>query len=145
MFRHILFPIDGSAASKAAQAPCLQFVRESGAKITCLHVAQPFMVFPVVPDMAVYTREQFAQDSAAHARKILSEFELAAKAQGVSYDTLFLTADHPYEAIIQTAQDKQCDLIAMASHGYKGVKAFLLGSETQKVLSHSKIPVLIFR
>jgi nucleotide-binding universal stress UspA family protein len=56
-----------------------------------------------------------------------------------------VTSDHPYEAILKMAEDKGCDLIAMASHGRKGVRGFLLGSETQKVLAHSQVPVLVFR
>lgn len=64
---------------------------------------------------------------------------------GVDCDSMYVVSNHPYEAIIEAAQSRQCDLIAMASHGRKGIQGFLLGSETQKVLSHSKIPVLVFR
>jgi nucleotide-binding universal stress UspA family protein len=91
------------------------------------------------------TREQFAQDAKAQARRLLAVIENAAKEAGVSCDTACTTSDQPYEAIIEIAKEKGCDLIAMASHGRKGVRGLLLGSETQKVLTHSLIPVLVFR
>jgi nucleotide-binding universal stress UspA family protein len=69
----------------------------------------------------------------------------AARARGVVYETLTVEHAHPYAAIIDAARQRHCDLVAMASHGRRGVQALLLGSETQKVLTHSHLPVLVFR
>ena len=77
--------------------------------------------------------------------KLLATIVNAAKAAGVPYETVEVSHEHPYEAIIDTAKTKGCDLIAMASHGRRGVSAIVLGSETVKVLTHSKIPVLAYR
>jgi nucleotide-binding universal stress UspA family protein len=79
------------------------------------------------------------------ANKYLADIATAAKDADVKCDSFHVTSDHPYTAIIQTARERNCDLIAMASHGKKGVKGLVLGSETWKVLTHSQIPVLVFR
>jgi nucleotide-binding universal stress UspA family protein len=90
------------------------------------------------------TEEQYLAASRAQARKYLAMLERAAAEVGVICETVVESSDHPYEAIIRTAEIKGCDLILMASHGRRGVKALLLGSETQKLLTHSRIPVLVY-
>lgn len=145
MFKNILFPTDGSSLSNGVIDKCLAFARESGATVTGLHVMEPFHIFTYQTDMLEDTKAQFEKDSMAQAQKYLAEIEKAADAMRVPCTTLYLTNEHPYEAIIQVAEDKGCDLIVMTSHGRKGVKGFLLGSETQKVLTHSRIPVLVYR
>jgi nucleotide-binding universal stress UspA family protein len=97
------------------------------------------------PDMVTDTRPEFEKDCKAHADRYLAVIMQAAKAADVPCEIALQTSDQPYEAIIATAKEKGCDLIMMASHGRRGVHAFILGSETQKVLTHSKIPVLVFR
>jgi nucleotide-binding universal stress UspA family protein len=91
------------------------------------------------------TQQQYAQDSIAHAKQYLDVIEAAAQKAGVPCGTSYIASDHPHEAIIAAAEEKGCDLIAMASHGRKGVNALLLGSETQKVLTRTRIPVLVYR
>jgi len=91
------------------------------------------------------TAEQYKQDCEDRAEKFLDAITVAAKAASVQCEVTHVTADHPYEAIIDTATLKGCDLILMASHGRKGVAGLVLGSETHKVLIHSKIPVLVCR
>lgn len=91
------------------------------------------------------TAEQYKKHSEDRAEKFLGAITLAAKAAGVPCEVTHVTADHPYEGIINTATSKGCDLIFMASHGRKGVSAMVLGSETHKVLTHGKIPVLVSR
>ncbi|SHI24122.1 universal stress protein [Pollutimonas bauzanensis] len=145
MYKHILLPTDGSSASEAAVQACFQLARQLGAKVTGLHVLPEFHVFTYKTEMLEDTRAQFVKDSEEHARKILSPVERLAQETGVICSTMHVVSDDPYEAIIQVAQDSQCDLIVMASHGRKGVKGLLLGSETQKVLTHSRIPVLVYR
>lgn len=145
MFKHILIPTDGSSISRTAVLNGIAFAKEIGAKVTGLHVVPEYHVFTYETEMLEDTREQYAKDMAAYTEKYLAEIETIAKEAGVACETLQLTSDYPYEAIIKAAQDQGCDMIAMASHGRKGMKGLLLGSETQKVLTHSQIPVLVFR
>ncbi len=145
MFKHLLLPTDGSQASEAAVQKGIQFAKEIAAKVTGLHVIPEFHVFTYQTEMLEETREQFVEESQARAAEFLAVIETAAKEAGVACETAYVVSDHPFEVIIQMAEDKECDLIAMASHGRKGVKAFLMGSETQKVLAHSQKPVLVFR
>ncbi|MBV6323327.1 universal stress protein [Duganella violaceipulchra] len=145
MFKHFLMPTDGSAISTAILRPCIQFAKECGASITAVHVIPEFHVLTYQVEMLEATREQFRQDSIAHAQRYLAEIEQCARELGVPCKTLALHHEQPYEAIIQSAREQGCDLICMASHGRRGVKGMLLGSETQKVLTHSQIPVLVFR
>lgn len=145
MFKHILIPSDGSPVSDTAVKKGIAFARETGARITAIHVIPQFHIVAIDPLMVIDTRDEYVKDCEAHASRILSAIEAQAREQGVPCQTLFLTSDYPHEAIIETARGKECDLICMASHGRKGMKGLLLGSETQKVLTHSQIPVLVYR
>lgn len=145
MFKHFLVPTDGSQASEAAIQKSIELAKTLQAKVTGVHVIPEFRVITYRTEMLEDTRETFAQESKLQAAQFLAAIERAAIEAGVACDTVSVTSDHPYEAIIKTAEDKGCDLIAMASHGRKGVKGFLLGSETQKVLVHTQLPVLVFR
>lgn len=145
MFKHILIPTDGTEASKNAIQNCIVFAKEIGARVTGLHVIPEFHIFTYQPEMLEDTRQQFAKDAMAQAKKYLTDIEDMAKKAGVPCDTIYMVNDQPYEVIIKIAEEKKCDLITMASHGRKGFKGFLLGSETQKVLTHSQIPVLVLR
>ena len=144
MFKHLLLPTDGSQASEAAVQQGIQFAREIAAKVTGLHVIPEFHVLTYQTEMLEETREKFLEESKVRAAEFLAVIETAAQEAGVACETAYVINDHPYEAIIQMAEDKECDLIAMASHGRKGVKGFLVGSETQKVLAHCQKPVLVF-
>jgi nucleotide-binding universal stress UspA family protein len=145
MFKHVLLPTDGSPQSEAAIQQGIALAKETHARVTGIHVVPEFHVVTYRTDMLEDTREQYAKDSQAKAAKILQSVENAARAAGVKCDTVCTVSDEPYEAIIRTAEEKGCDLIAMASHGHKGIKALLLGSETQKVLTHSHQPVMVLR
>jgi nucleotide-binding universal stress UspA family protein len=92
-----------------------------------------------------YTPIEYKKYAEAHAEKVLGTVSAAAKSAGVACGTLHVEHDHIYEAIIDAASARRCDLIVMASHGRRGVSAVVLGSETVKVLTHSKIPVLVYR
>lgn len=105
----------------------------------------PFHVFTYRTAMLEDTVEEFAKDSRAHADQYLAVIEKAAKAAVVTCDTGFATSDYPYEANIKVAEERSCDLVMMASHGRRGVQGLLLGSETQKLLTRSRIPVLVYR
>ena len=145
MFTHLLLPTDGSPASEAAIQQSIQLAKVVHAKVTGLHVIPEFHVFTYQTEMLEDTREQFTKDSQTHAIQFLAVIQKAAAEAGVACNTAVMASDHPHEAIIKVAEDQGCDLIAMASHGRKGISGLLLGSETQKVLTHSKKPVLVFR
>ena len=145
MFKHLLLPIDGSELSEAAVQKGVEFAKSLNARITGFYVMPEFHIFTYRTELVEDTKEEFAKDCRIHADQFLAVVEKAAKAAGVACDIAFATSDHPYEAIIQAAEEKNCDLIMMASHGRRGVQGLLLGSETQKVLTHSKIPVLVYR
>jgi nucleotide-binding universal stress UspA family protein len=145
MFKQILLPTDGSDLSERAVLAGISFAKELGAQVVGLTVTPEFHTFTSNAEMLEDTREEFAAATERQAEQILSFVSDAARSAGVPCITSRVTADDPYEAILQTAKERKCDLIIMASHGRKGVKAVLLGSETQKVLVHSDIPVLVYR
>ena len=147
MFKHILVPTDGSALSDSTVARAVSFAKESGARITFFY-SQPDFPMPIYGEGALIdptTPEQFAKSAASEAEAILGKARSAAEAAGVACDSDTAVNEVPYEAIIDAADRHGCDLIFMASHGRRGIGALLLGSETQKVLTHSKIPVLVHR
>ena len=146
MYRNILIATDGTVLAEKAVSHGLQLAKSVGAKATAMIVEAPFNVYEVPESRVPHMSEAFAQHAEQikqHATKVLSRVADAAKAAGVSCETVQVEHDHPYEAIIATAKDKGCDLIVMASHGRSGISAVLLGSVTNKVLTHTKIPVLV--
>ncbi len=144
MFKHILLPTDGSVLSETAIKKGVAFAKEINAKVCGLTVTKPFHVFTTDVMELEDTKGTYAEDTAL-ADKRLSVIEQAAKQAGVSYDGAHKIGDHPWEEIIKTASDRGCDVIFMASHGRRGVAALVIGSETNKVLTHTKIPVLVYR
>lgn len=145
MFRHLLLPTDGSSAAQTAAARALALAAEIGARVTALHVIQPFELFAYAPDMLGEAQVQYEKTAAIHARELLDELAAQAKTAGVELAPLVVSHAHPHEAIIDTARAHDCDLIVMGSHGRRGLSAVLLGSETQKVLTHCQRPVLVIR
>ena len=145
MYRHILIPTDGSALSEMAVRHGMALAKTLGAKVTVLTASLPFRSLAIDPVMVTDTPERYQQDCDALAEKALGIARTEAGAAGVSCETLHVTQVQPYRAIVETAQARGCDLICMASHGRKGLSAFVLGSETYTVLTHSKIPVLVCR
>ena len=149
MFKHILLPTDGSKLSNKAVKQAIAFAKALGAKITAIHVVGDYhLVLPdegfIMPDVPAL-RKRFEAEEAVRAKKILDAVRKSASEAGVECDTVTATSDVPYETIINQATKFKCDLIIMASHGRRGLRGILLGSETQKVLTHSKIPVLVCR
>lgn len=145
MFKHILLPTDGTPAADPAIDACLRFAQQTGARITAVHVIPVLHMFTYEPGVTESVHDQVRKDRALHSKRVLEQLEQRAAAAGVPCTALLQTSDYPYEAIIDAARSAGCDLIAMASHGRSGIKGTLLGSETQKVLTHSDIPVLVFR
>lgn len=145
MYKHILIPTDGSELSRKAIEYGIALAKEAGAKVTAITVSTPFHVFAAEPAMVTDTAASYADRVTQNSAKYLSVAKDAAAASGVSCDGVHVEHEHPYRAIIDTATGKGCDLIVMASHGRRGVSAIVLGSETVKVLTHSTIPVLVYR
>ncbi len=145
MYKHLLIPTDGSDLADKAVYHGIAFAKETGAKATVLTVTEPFHIIAVEPAMLEDTPASYKKRTSEHAAKLLGAVAAKAKAAGVACETLHVADEHPYKAIVETARTKGCDLILMASHGRRGVSAMVLGSETVKVLTHSKIPVLVYR
>lgn len=145
MFKHLLLPTDGSKMSEAMIHKAIAFARDADAQVTGIHVVAPFHTFSLRTEMLEDTSEQYMHDAKLQGEHYLDVIQREAKEAGIACDTCCVTSDHPYEAIIDAAQSRHCDLIMMASHGRNALSAALIGSETQKVLSHCQIPVLVFR
>ena len=147
MFKHILVPTDGSELSQDTVRRAVSFAKEAGAKITAFYAKPEFPVTYYGEGVLIDTTspEKFAELAESQAQEILGFVENLCKEVGVECSALSLTSDIPYEAIIDAATQSGCDLIFMTSHGRRGLTSLLLGSETHKVLTHSTIPVLVYR
>lgn len=145
MYKRILLPTDGSEASGRAVEAGVNFAGELGADVVALHVTPPFRVFSTDVTMLEDTADDYADASRERARRVLAQVAATAQAAGVPCSLEHVESEHPWQTIIDTAQRLGCDLIVMASHGRRGIAGLLLGSETQKVLVHSTIPVLVHR
>ena len=147
MFKHILVPIDGSKLSFKALDMAAQLAADSSAKVSALYVSPSYptmiggdgyMVAPVMPKEWDVSIDKLVA-------RVRDQVEKRAKAKSISVQFLSVTVDQPYVGIIDVAKRKKCDVIVMSSHGRKGLSALLLGSETTKVLTHCKLPVLVCR
>ena len=145
MYSNILIPTDGSVLAGKAVQHGISIAKRIGARVTVLTVVPPFQVFTTDTQMLEDTPSQYKARMQEHTEKVFGAGAHAAQAAGVVYELIVIDHEHPYQAIIDTAASKSCDLIVMASHGRHGVAAIVLGSETVKVLTHSKIPVLVYR
>ena len=145
MFQHILLPTDGSRLSEKSVQYGIQLAKGLNARVTALHVTPGF--YPLGYEIVALEMpgDDFENVSAARARKYLGIVRAAAAKAGVPCDVVHAVSDYPFKEIIKTARRKKCDLILMASHGWHGLAGVLLGSETQKVLTHSRVPVLVYR
>ena len=149
MYKHILVPTDGSTLSLKAAKAAVDLAKVHKAKITAIHVMAPY-VAPIAGDGIMYypdsfSPEQYKKAVDKEAKKALAKVEAAARAKKVPFDSVAVTHDQPWESIVDTARKKKCDLVVMASHGRRGIAGLLLGSETTKVLTHSRTPVLVCR
>ncbi|HTT11543.1 MAG TPA: universal stress protein [Burkholderiaceae bacterium] len=149
MFRNILVPTDGTELSRTATLRAVDLARKEGAWLTFLHVLpeRPSTFFAGEGGMFVKQDSPEEFDAQVHKEvdAFLAEAEAAARASDVPFERVIRSATSPHEAIIAEATARGCDLILMASHGRTGIEALVLGSETQKVLANSKIPVLVYR
>ena len=147
MFRHILVPTDGSELSRKAARGAVFFAKDCGARVSVLHV-KPEPQLHYYMEGARYdpsVLEHIAEAAEHDARKYLDYVEGLCRDSGVTCTRLTESSDDPYRAIIDVATRNACDLIFIGSHGRGGLEGLLLGSVTSKVLTHSKIPVLVYR
>jgi nucleotide-binding universal stress UspA family protein len=145
MFRHILVPTDGSPLSMKAIENAMSLASSLKARVTLLTVIEPYHVFATDPEQLADTEAAYKTHCKARATRILSEADAVAQKAGVAYATQQLEHEEVHQAIIEAANKYGCDLIAMASHGRRGVAALVLGSVTTKVLTHSSLPMLVYR
>ena len=148
MYKHILIPTDGSALSLKAVKAGARMAKAFKAKVTALYVIPPYQP-PQGAEAIVFTELYSPETYEAQMCKIgeqaLARVQRAAAAEKAACEPLAIVARTPWEGIVGTARKKKCDLIVMASHGRRGIAGLLLGSETTKVLTHSKTPVLVCR
>jgi nucleotide-binding universal stress UspA family protein len=147
MFKHVLLPTDGSKVARKAIKAGIALAKELGAKVTAYYAIDALSAYsyaegypiggPVLKEFEKRAREQGA--------KYLAEVEKAARAAGVPCRTLITKPGTAYQGIIAAAKKQRCDVILMASHGRGELATLLLGSITQKVLAHTKLPVLVYR
>jgi nucleotide-binding universal stress UspA family protein len=146
MFKNILVPTDGSDSSLHAIQMGVELARVHGGKVTGVHVIPDYhLLIAYEGAFDPVTEERIEQEARVRAETYLKTVSDAAAAAGVPCDSVCDTSDHPYDAILRVAEDRGCDLILMTSHGRQGLAAVLLGSETRKVLTHAKVPVLVVR
>jgi nucleotide-binding universal stress UspA family protein len=147
MFKHILIPTDGSKLSERAIHAGVEMARVHGAKVTGFFAAPaptPLIYGDFMP-VGYLPPDQHEALIAKASKHHLVVIERAARDVGVEFNGLSVTSEFPADAIVEAARQQHCDLIFMASHGRRGLSGILLGSETHKVLTHTKIPVLVFR
>jgi nucleotide-binding universal stress UspA family protein len=144
MFKHILVPTDGSALSRKAIDGAIDLAQSVGARITA-YACLPLYPYSPFADVAVEPPDDFHQRAELEAREHLREVEAAAEAVGVPCTSVTSVQSAPYLGIIEAAVEGGCDVIFMASHGRRGLGSILIGSETQRVLTHTKIPVIVYR
>ena len=149
MYKHIMLPVEGNEAlSEKAVNECLALAKSVGAKVTVLHVVPHSSIHVPVgftADLVDQIRKQREEEEVIKSRQMLSGMTAHARTEGVDCDDIVVVGDSPYEEIVESAEKNHCDLIMMASHARRGLNAMTFGSETVRVLKHTKIPVLVVR
>ena len=147
MFKHILIPTDGSPVSAKAVKAGVAFAKEIGARITGYCALEPIYSQIYGEGYMITGRSLALLEKRARraAERYVAGIGKAAKAAGVPFQGHISKADSPYAGIIAAARQKHCDLIFMASHGRRGIAGLIMGSVTHKVLTHSRVPVLVYR
>jgi len=145
MYKHLLVATDGSTLAAKAVEAAISLAACLDAQLTAITVTEPFHTISFMPSQVTDTLTTYERHADEFAHRTLGEVEAQAKRAGIAYDTVWVRHEHPYEAIIDAAKSRGCDVIIMASHGRRGVSAIVLGSQTVKVLTHSTLPVLVYR
>ena len=147
MYKHLLVATDGSKLSAKAVAHAIALAQGLGGKLTAFYASVDYLT-PMYAEGIAYmsmTPKEFTAICREEADKILKPIALKAEAAGLDFNSVNVIATAPWEAILAAAKKNKCDAIVMASHGRRGVSALLLGSETQKVLTHTKLPMIVVR
>ena len=148
MFKHLLLPTDGSPLALKGVKAGLRLAKALGARVTGVYVIAPYIP-PISPEAGMYVpgtdMGDYDKAAQAHGEKALAEVKRAADAAGVRCATQVVTRGQPWEGILKAASKAKCDAIVIASHGRGALGGLLLGSQTSRVLAHSKIPVLVIR
>jgi nucleotide-binding universal stress UspA family protein len=146
MFRNILIPTDGSEQSQRAVRCGIELAKVHGSRVTGIHVIPDYhLLIAYEGAFDPVTEERIEEEAKTRADTYLAFIRKECGEAGIQCTTVCETSDHPYDAILRAAESNDCDLIVMTSHGRKGLAAVLLGSETRKVLTHAKVPVLVVR
>ena len=147
MYKHIMIPTDGSEISDKAINAGIDFAREVHARVTGFTAVPEYKLPSEIELMSRHgvSLEQYEREARKQAEAALQKIADRARAAGVEYSADYAQSDRPHEAIIRAALKHGCDLIFMASHGRRGISALIHGSQTQGVLTHSKIPTLVYR
>jgi nucleotide-binding universal stress UspA family protein len=146
MFKNILIPTDGSELSQRAVRSAVELAKLHKARLTGIHVIPDYhLLIAYEGAFDPITEERIEEEAKSRAQTYLEFVRKTSEDAGIPCDTVCETSDHPHDAILKTANARKCDLIVMTSHGRKGLAAMLLGSETRKVLTHARIPVLVVR
>lgn len=145
MYKKILVPTDGTEFAEKAIKYAVDLAKTVSAEVVGVTVTPPFQVVAVEGVMISQTPDDYDRWAKTTAEKRLAPLKAACKAGGVACQAAHIETFQPYEGIIEAAKKHGADLIVMASHGRRGVSALILGSETQKVLTHSTVPVLVVR
>jgi len=144
MFSKILVPTDGSELSLRAVRAAVELAKRLNASVVALTVVEPY-AYASLSEFRPETIAEYERRADEVARERLVAVENIARQEGVGVESTVARSFSPYEAIIEAAQRQGCDAVFMASHGRRGLNAVLLGSETQKVLTHCTLPVVVFR
>jgi nucleotide-binding universal stress UspA family protein len=148
MFKHILIPTDGSPIANKAVKAGIQFAKDLGVRVTGYYAIEPVPQH-VYGEGYLINNSKMSQALQQRAREVgethVENMAKLAVAAGVPFSAVVAAAETPYEGIIEAAKKHKCDAIFMASHGRRGVADLIMGSVTHKVLTHSKLPVLVYR
>ena len=144
MYKKILVPTDGSETGAKVIAPAVDLAKSCGAAVVALHVTDPYPYSGLAETVPI-TADQYRVHAVKMAEQALSSLQQTCAKAGVACESVIAEDIHPWKAMLDVAKDRGCDLIVISSHGRRGVQALLLGSETQKLLTHSTIPVLVLR
>ena len=145
MFAHILIATDGSELSDRAVTQGLALAKVHRSKVTAVHVTEPWTAAVAGEWAVVFPEEEYGETASANAKSVLARVVAGAQRVGVPCETVHIADQFAAEGIVEEAKTRKCDLIVMASQGRRGFARFLLGSQALRVLTHSPVPVLVYR
>lgn len=145
MYKHLLIATDGSQLADKGVAQGFALAKALQAEVTLITVSEPWATVVSGEAAMAFSQDRYGEAMAANAGSILGAAADTAEKDGIPYETRYVSDRFPAEAIVEVANEEGCDLIVMASHGRRGIQRLLLGSQTNEVITHSTIPVLVCR